>query len=127
MTAFVRHLTVYNPYHLLQTFPFYFRILMKLFICPFLSLILSIMSRTQLPFPQTIWKRIGAISCTLLILELAQTFWGRFVQFSKIRTIFLIMLQNVLAHCLNFIHNVVFPNYQIIANFIDLNFLDVHI
>ena len=61
---------------------------MKLFICPFLSLILSIMSRTQLPFPQTIWKRIAAISCTLLILELDQTFLGRFVQFSKIYTIF---------------------------------------
>ena len=125
ITAFVRHLTVYNPYHLLQIFLFYFRILMKFFICPFH--ISSIMSRTQLIFPQTIWKRIGAISCTLLILELDQTFLGKICTIFQNLYNFLIMPQNVLAHCLNFIHNVVFPIYQIIAIFIDLNFLGDHI
>lgn len=48
--------------------------------------------------------------------------------FGKICTIFqnlynfLIMLQNVLAHCLNFIHNVFFPNYQIMAILLTLIF-----
>ena len=34
----------------------------------------------------------------------------------------LIMFQNVLGHCLHFIHDVVFPKLQIIAIFIDLDF-----
>lgn len=33
----------------------------------------------------------------------------------------LIMFQNVLAHCLNFTHNVVFPTYQIPVISIDLD------
>lgn len=32
------------------------------------------MVRTQFKFPQAIWKRIGSISCILLILELNQFF-----------------------------------------------------
>lgn len=35
ITAFVRHLTVYDLYHLLQIFQFYFRILMNFFVCSF--------------------------------------------------------------------------------------------
>lgn len=68
---------------------------MKFLFVHFIFLILTITSRTQLRFPQTIWKEIGSISCTLLILELNQKIF--FEDLDNLPS--LIMLQNVFAHC----------------------------
>lgn len=87
---------------------------MKFLFVHFISLTLTITSRTQLRFPQTIWKRIGSISCTLLILEVDQeNFFEDLYNFPS-----LIMLQNVFAHCCSFICNAVFLSYPILAIFI---------
>lgn len=49
ITAFVRHLTIYDPYHLLQIFQFYFRILMKfLYLFNSSFFILTIQDSTQI-------------------------------------------------------------------------------
>lgn len=92
-------------------------VLMKFLFVHFISLLLTITSRIRLRFPHTIWKRIGSILCTSVILERGQK--NCFEDLYNFPS--LIMLQNVLARCLNFLHNVVFPSYQILAIFIDLN------